>query len=161
MTSGFNTRNMRSQPRILGIFRWGLRQHKMGTVPLYHLFYLLFLKHEGWDPSWEPGLTSCSSNFSHQKPLMTIPLWDAFIPFIAGSLVLFTKLFFTLKRPDSHAAPCLTLCNSKMSPIPTFLSASHCQSNCKEPSMPSYNLGIKTDRLLSSQVLCQWWRKPI
>ena len=61
------------------------------------------------------------------------------------------------KRPDSHAAPCLTLCNSKMSPIPTFLSASHCQSNCKEPSMPSYNLGIKTERLLSSQVL---WESP-
>lgn len=85
MTSGFNTSNMRSQPLILGIFRRGLRQHKMGTVPLYHLFYLLFLKHEGWGPSWEPGLISRSSNFSHQKPLMTIPLWDAFIPSIAGS----------------------------------------------------------------------------
>ena len=69
-----------------------------------------------------------------------------YLPFIAGSLVLFTKLFFTLKRPDSHAAPCLTLCNSKMSPIPASLSASHHQSNCKEPSMPSYNLVIKTDR---------------
>lgn len=85
MTSGFNTSNMRSRPLILGIFRRGLRQHKMGSVPSYHLFYLLFLKHEGWGPSWEPGLISCSSNFSHQKPLMTIPLWDAFIPSIAGS----------------------------------------------------------------------------
>ena len=143
MISGYRIQHQKCEKPIsyMWHFQTGTKttQNGQGSLLSPFLSSLLFLKHEGWGPSWDPGLTSCSSNFSHQRPLTTIPLWDAFVPFIAGSLVLFTKWFFNLKLPDSHTAPCLTLCKSEISPIPNSLSPSHRQSNSKEPSMPSYN----------------------